>query len=312
MKSILVMGGNDFIGSALAEYLIKCGYKVDILTKGKKEVKLKGSGKHFLCNRDDISHLKKILSKKSYEYIYDMTAYSKNDIKNLIGCINLKNLKKYVVLSSGAVYKDSSKQAREDNEKGENKNWGKYGLDKKEAEDYIINSDIPYIIIRPTYIYGPNNNLYREIYFFERILQEKKIPVPHGKNVITQFIYIDDLVKVLESLTHNDRVREAYNVTNPQLISWNDLIQTCGEVVKKSPIVKLVDINNVNFEERQYFPFRNIDYNLDIDKLIEHGLYIPNVLLKEGLKKTYKWYLSTKPKLQDKKMSKVDDIIKIS
>ncbi|MCR8745838.1 NAD-dependent epimerase/dehydratase family protein [Romboutsia lituseburensis] len=312
MKSILVMGGNDFIGSALAEYLIKCGYKVDILTKGKKGVKLKTLGKHFLCDRDEISQLKKILNKKSYEYIYDMTAYSKDDIKNLIECIDLKSLKKYVVLSSGAVYKDSSKQAREDNEKGENKNWGKYGLDKKEAEDYIINSDIPYIIIRPTYIYGPNNNLYREIYFFERILQEKKIPVPHGKNVITQFIYIDDLVKVLESLTHNDRVREAYNVTNPQLISWNDLIQTCGEVVKKSPVVKLVDINKINLEERQYFPFRNIDYNLDIDKLIEHGLYIPNVLLKEGLKKTYKWYLSTKPKLQDKKMSKVDDIIKIS
>ncbi|MGL4913316.1 MAG: SDR family oxidoreductase [Romboutsia sp.] len=312
MKSILVMGGSDFIGSTLAKYLIKCGYKVDILTRGKRDVKYKGLGKHFQCDRKIKSKLQQNLNNRSYDYIYDMTVYSKEDIKNLIDCIELKSLKKYIVLSSGAVYKDSTNNAKEDNEKGENENWGKYGLGKKEAEDYIINSNLPYIIIRPTYIYGPNNNLYREYYFFERILKEKKIPVPNGKNVTTQFIYIDDLVQVLESLTHNDRVREAYNVTNPQLISWNELIQTCGEVVKKSPIIKLVDVNKINYEEREYFPFRNIDYNLDIDKLIEHGLYIPNILLKEGLKKTYKWYYSNKPKLKDERMTRVEDIIKIS
>lgn len=312
MESILVMGGSDFIGSALAKHLIKCGYKVDILTRGRKTIKYKGIKNHFLCDRKVKSELEKKLSKKSYDYIFDMNAYSKTDIKNLIDCIDIKSLKKYIVLSSGAVYKDSSKNAREDSEKGENKNWGKYGLEKKEAEDYIMNSDIPYVIIRPTYIYGPNNNFYREYYFFERILQEKKIPLPNGKNVTTQFIYIDDLVQVLESLTHNDRVREAYNVTNPQLISWDELIQTCGEVVGKHPIIKLVDINHVKYKEREYFPFRDIDYNLDIDKLIEHGLYIPNILLKEGLKKTYKWYISNKPKLQDKTMTKVEDIIKIS
>lgn len=312
MKSVLVMGGSDFIGSTLAKYLIKCGYKVDILTRGKRDVKYKGLGKYFQCDRKVKSQLQKALNNKSYDYIYDMTAYSKEDIKNLIDCIQLKSLKKYIVLSSGAVYKDSTNNAKEDNEKGENDNWGKYGLEKKEAEDYVIKSNLPYIIIRPTYIYGPNNNLYREYYFFERILKEKKIPVPNGKNVTTQFIYIDDLVQVLESLTHNDRIREAYNVTNPQLISWNELIQTCGEVVKKSPIIKLVDVNKVNYKEREYFPFKNIDYNLDIDKLIEHGLYIPNILLKDGLKRTYKWYNSNKPKVKDEKMTRVEDIIKIS
>ena len=35
MKSILVMGGSEFIGSALAKYLIKCEYNVDILTEEK-------------------------------------------------------------------------------------------------------------------------------------------------------------------------------------------------------------------------------------------------------------------------------------
>lgn len=312
MKSVLVMGGNDFIGSALAKYLIKCGYSVDILTNINVAIKYKGLKDHLHCDRKLRHDMKNVFTNKNYEYIFDMTAQSKEDIKNLIDFVDVKYLKKYIVLSSGAVYKDSSHGAKEYYEKGENQNWGRYGLRKKEAEDFLINSSLPYVIIRPTYIYGENNNLYREFYFFDRIEQEKPIPVPTGKNVSTQFIYIDDFVKVLESLINKNHVREAYNVTNPQLISWNELIHTCGEVVGKSPIIKLVNINKAEYEERSYFPFKNIDYNLDIDKLIEHGLYIPNILLKEGIKKTYKWYSGHKPKLSDKRMDKVEVIIKIS
>ncbi|MEG2246210.1 MAG: NAD-dependent epimerase/dehydratase family protein [Romboutsia sp.] len=312
MKSILVMGGSDFIGSALAKYLIKCGYNVDILTRGKRLIKHKGLRKHIVCDRKIRGNMETALKGNGYEYIFDMTAYSRDDIKNLLDFVDYKQLKKYIVLSSGAVYKDSSKSAREDHEKGENNHWGNYGLEKKQAEDFVINSDIPYIIVRPTYIYGPNNNFYREYYFFDRISQNKKIPVPEGKDVVNQFIYIEDLVKVLESLIHTDKVREAYNVTNPQLISWNELIETCGFVVGKLPIIKYVDKNKVKLEERKYFPFRNIDYKLDIDKLIEHGLYIPNILLHEGLQKTYEWYSFKKPRMHDKKMDKIEEIINIS
>lgn len=311
MKSILVMGGSEFIGSALAKHLIKSGYTIDILTRDNKPVNYKGFKEHLVSNRDSRDMMERTLKGRKYEYIFDMTAQSKDDVKNLIDFVHKDSLKKYIVLSSGAVYKDSSKNAKEDHEIGANENWGKYGLEKKESEDFIINSSIPYIIVRPTYIYGENNNLYREYYFFERILQEKDIPVPYGKNVTTQFIYIGDLVKVLESIMKNSHVREAYNVTNPQVISWNELIQACGEVVGKSPKVKLIDVNNIDYEERTYFPFRNINYSLDIDKLIEHGLYIPNILLSEGLKKSYEWYISKKPKLSDKKMDKVDYILNI-
>ncbi len=64
---------------------------------------------------------------------------------------------------------------------------------------------------------------------------------------------------------------------------------------------KICRYGKVEFRERTYFPFRNIDFNLDINKLIEHGLYIPNVLLKEGLTATYKWFSANKPKMHDRK-----------
>lgn len=312
MKEILVVGGSDFIGAALSKHLINCGYNIDIMTLEKRQIDYKGYRNNIVCNRNDREQTKSKLAGKKYEFVFDMTAYSKEEIKNILDFIDINSLKKYVVLSSGAVYKDTSKRPNEDWEKGENKNWGRYGIDKKEAEDYIMNSNIPYVIVRPTYIYGENNNLYREYYFFDSILSGNPIPVPDGKDVVTNFIYIDDLVRVLESLIYKPNVREAYNVTNPQAISWRELIYTCGDVIGKTPIIKLVDINKIKCEDVDYFPFKNIDFTLEIDKLIEHGLYIPNIFLREGLEKTYEWYKKNKPKIENNPMRKVEEILNIS
>ena len=311
MESVLIMGGSDFIGKSLAKYFIKHGHKVDVFTTGR--IDYEGANKHFSCNRRNSEELKSALDGSEYTYIYDMTAYFKSDIAELFKFVNRETLKKYVVLSSAAVYKSTNKYITEDGEKGVNLAWGKYGIEKGEAEKYIIESDIPYIIIRPTHIYGPENNLYREMYFFDRIKEGKAIPVPSDRNepVVNQFIYIDDFVKVLYSLTKNDIVREAYNVSTPQLVTWKKLIETCGEIVGKEPIIKYVNSDKIKVKDRSYFPFTNTSCVLEIDKLIDHGLYTPNILIEKGLKKTYKWYVKNKPKMEDPEMVEVDQVLKI-
>lgn len=311
MESVLIMGGSDFIGKSLAKYFIKHRHKVDVLTTG--SIDYKGVNKHLLCDRKNLDELENALNGNEYTYIYDMTAFFKSEIEDLFKFVNRKNLKKYVVLSSSAVYKKSEKYISEDDEKGINPAWGQYGIEKVQAESYIINSDIPYIIIRPTHIYGPENNLYRETYFFDRIREGKAIPVPSDKNepVVNQFIYIDDFVRILYSLIKNDKVREVYNVATPQRITWKKLIETCGEVVGKEPIIKYVDSDKIKIKERSYFPFKNTSCVLEIEKLIDHGLYIPNIMLEKGLRKTYEWYIKNKPKMDDKEMHEVDQVLKI-
>lgn len=311
MESVLIMGGSDFIGKSLAKYFIKHRHKVDVLTTG--SIDYEGVNKHLLCDRKNLDELENALNGNEYTYIYDMTAFFKSEIEGLFKFVNRKNLKKYVVLSSSAVYKKSEKYISEDDEKGINPAWGQYGIEKVQAESYIINSDIPYIIIRPTHIYGPENNLYRETYFFDRIREGKAIPVPSDRNepVLNQFIYIDDFVRVLYSLTKNDKVREIYNVSTPQNITWKKFIETCGEVMGKEPIIKYVDSDKIKIKERSYFPFKNTSCVLEIEKLIDHGLYIPNIMLEKGLRKTYEWYIKNKPKMDDKEMHEVDQVLKI-
>ncbi len=188
MESVLIMGGSDFIGKSLAKHFIKHRHKVDVLTTGR--VDYEGVNKHFSCDRKNIEELENALKDNEYTYIYDMTAFLKSEIEDLFKFVNRDTLKKYVVLSSSVVYKESEKYISEDGEKELNPAYGKYGIEKVQAEHYIIDSDIPYIIIRPTHIYGPENNLYRETYFFDRIREGKAIPVPSDRNepVLNQFI----------------------------------------------------------------------------------------------------------------------------
>ena len=101
-----------------------------------------------------------------------------------------------------------------------------------------------------------------------------------------------------------------YNVTNPEIISWESFITKCGEAVGRKPIIKKIDINQSKLEARSYFPFRDVTYILDIKQLVEDGFYTPTISLENGLQRTYEWYIDKNPNLNDvKMMEKVDELI---
>lgn len=305
------MGGATFVSSSTAKYFIEKGYEVDILTRGLKNINYSGFREHIICNRKSKEQLGAVLNAKRYDFIIDISAYTKEDVELLLTFIDRRSLEKYIFCSSGSVYKPSNDFVSEAFEKGENPNWGKYGMDKKEAEDFIIASGIPYIIFRPTYIYGQDNNLYREAYFFDRIMNGEVIPMPYGNNIKTQFVHINDLVKVFESAINSEGVGEIYNLTNPEVVTWEDLILKCEEIVGKKANIKRINVKESNLQSRAYFPFRDVTYLLNIDKLSEDKLYIPNISLEEGLKRTFKWYIDKKPTINDIKMLEgVNELLK--
>jgi nucleoside-diphosphate-sugar epimerase len=305
------MGGTEFVSSSLAKYLISKGYIVDIFTRGIKTIRFNGVRNHFKGNRKSIEDLKTNISSERYDYVFDISAYTKEDVQNLITILNKENLKRYVFCSSGAVYIPSDMIVTEEFTRGENANWGAYGLDKKKAEDYLFElcegEKFPVTVFRPTYIYGEGNNLYREIYLFDRITKGLDIPIPDG-NVEAQFVYISDLVKIFESAIHTEQsVGQAYNVTHSELVTWQQLVETAMKVVNRKINIKIVDSEKINI--REYFPFRNVTYLLDTKKAKEDGLYIPQIDLFEGLQLAYNWYCNAKSEVKDVKMNKIDLVL---
>jgi len=313
--NVLVMGGTEFVSSSLVKYLLSKEYTVDIFTRGKRPIKYIGIRNYFKGDRNSKNDLKKCLGSMIYDVIYDISAYTKEDIEKLVSVIDKRDLKRYVFCSSGAVYSPSLEMISENFPTAQNANWGTYGLNKKLAEHYLFNlyekEKFPITIFRPTYIYGEGNNLYREAYLFERILKGKDIPIPFGNNSKNQFIHIDDLVRVFEcALLNQKSIGKVYNVTNPEIIGWEDLVNEAMDVIgSKVEIVKVKSIDMQNYKidhVRRFFPFRDVTSLLNIDNLINDELYTPKIDLKEGLIKAYNWYEHVKPELKDESMTMVE------
>ncbi|MBM7613783.1 NAD-dependent epimerase/dehydratase family protein [Alkaliphilus hydrothermalis] len=152
----LVMGGTEFVSSSIAQFLISKGYTVDIFTRGNKPIKYEGVRKHLKGDRKSLEDLRANISNETYDYVFDISAYTKEDVEKLTGVMNRESLKRYVLCSTGGVYIPSNEVESEDFTRGENINWGKYGLDKKEAEDYLFElyekENFPVTMLRPTYM----------------------------------------------------------------------------------------------------------------------------------------------------------------
>ncbi|MEH7464014.1 SDR family oxidoreductase [Bacillus thuringiensis] len=317
MVQILVMGGTQFVSEALAKFLISKGYEVDIFTRGSREITYEGVCTHLIGDRNVSSDIQKNISDKQYDYIFDITAYHTNHVKTLLDNVDKSKLKRYVFCSSGAVYAPSTQVLFENFERAENYNWGQYGLDKKEAEDYLFflhkEEGFPITIFRPSYIYGEGNNLYREAYIFDRLTKKLTIPIPKHVDPV-QFVHIDDVVRVMESVIGSEQSNgQAYNLSYPEDITWEALIDTASKIVGVEAQTVKIDETKLNptISTRNYFPFRNVIYRMNIEKLSTHHLYVPKLDLQIGLQNAYHFYQTENVQLHDATMSKVDEVIRM-
>ena len=158
MKKILVTGGTTFVSKYVSEYFVNSGYEVYVLNRNTKPqikgVKLIEGDRHNLGNK---------LKDMFFDVVADITAHNSTDIIDLVDALG--TFVQYIMISSSAVYPEYGVQPfLEESEKSANKFWSKYGTDKIEAENALIERVRDAYILRPPYLYGPMNNVYREAY----------------------------------------------------------------------------------------------------------------------------------------------------
>ncbi len=103
-----------------------------------------------------------------FDIIIDVNAYTKRAIELLIDAVD--NIKDYVLISSSAVYPETNIQPFAENQLvGRNSIWGDYGTNKIEAEKYLMDKVPNAYIIRPPYLCGAMNNVYREAFVFPQV-----------------------------------------------------------------------------------------------------------------------------------------------
>ena len=288
MKTMLVTGGTVFVSRYIAEYYVKKGYKVYLLNRNTRE---QSKGVHLI--QADRHNLGNILKEYHFDIIID-TAYTAQDIHSLLD--GLMNYGTYILISSSVVYPEYCLQPfKETEELGVNKYWGKYGIDKIEAENALIRRNPNAYILRPPYLYGPMNNIYREAFVFDCALQNRCFYLPKDGEMKLQFFYIEDLCKFIDILLEKKPDQHIFNVGNSKMISIREWVELCYKVVGKT-----VEFKNVNddINQRKYFSFYDYEYSLDVSK--QHQLMPDEKDLYEGLKESFVWYKNNMDKVNKK------------
>jgi len=278
VKKILVTGGTTFVSRYIAEYYVSCGCEVYALNRGSKKqsegVKLIKADRHSIGEA---------LRNISFDVVID-TAYNSDDVNLLLDALN--DYGEYILISSSAVYPEySTPPFKEDTELGINKYWGKYGTDKIKAEAALIKRNPNAYVLRPPYLYGPMNNLYREAFVFDCALSGRRFFLPGDGKMMLQFFHIHDLCRFIDILLKNKPSQHIFNVGNKDTVPVREWVRICYGIAGKNP--EFVNVYD-DTEQRKYFCFYNYEYSLDVSKQYESMKDVKPLC--EGLKESFDWY----------------------
>ena len=279
MKKILVTGGTTFVSKYVAEYFVNAGYEVYVLNRNTKSqvqgVKLIEGDRH---------NLNGILKDFSFDVVADITAYNEKDIVDFVK--ELGSYEQYIMISSSAVYPEYGAQPFiEESEKSVNKFWGAYGTDKIAAEKALLESVKDAYILRPPYLYGIYNNVYREAFVFDCAMKHRKFYLPGKGDMKLQFFHVEDLCRMIEILLEQKPEHRILNVGNEETISIKEWVSLCYEAAGEQ--AEFVEVDK-QVPQRSYFPFSKYEYVLDIEK--QRELLKETKPLYEGLCEAFSWY----------------------
>ena len=237
MVNSLVTGGAGFIGSHVAQHLIRAGHKVvvlDDLSGGFVDHVPPGAE---LVEGSVLDHalLSRLFDKHRFDYVYHLAAYAAEGLShfikrfnyqnNLVGSVNLinesvkHNVKCFVFTSSIAVYGALKPPMREeDTPRPEDP----YGIAKLAVEQDLRTTHdmfgLPYVVFRPHNVYGEHQNLgdrYRNVVgiFMNQLMQGKPLTV-FGDGLQTRaFSYIGDVAPSIARAPEVDGARnEIFNI----------------------------------------------------------------------------------------------------
>ena len=279
---ILVMGGTRFIGVYLTQQLVREGHEVVLFNRGKKPSPVPGL-KVITGDRTVVADLNQ-LAGESFDAIFDNNGRELSDTQPLVELFNGK-VQHFVYMSSAGVYLKSDQMPHTEGDEEDPKSRHK---GKNDTEAYLIQSGIPFTSIRPTYIYGPQNYNDLDAWYFDRILQNRPVPIPgHGQH-LTQLGHCSDLADAMVKVLGNQTaIGEIYNISGDKAVTFDGLAKACAVAAGQDPEkLKLVhyDPKSFDFGKKKAFPMRPQHFFCSIDKAKRDLNWAPKFDLIAGLK----------------------------
>ena len=323
---ILITGASGFIGSFIVEEALKRGFETwAAVRKSSSKAFLQDERIHFIeLNLSSKEQLVEQLKGQQFDYVVHAAGVTKclnkADFRriNTEGTKNLVNallemgmpLKRFVFISSLSIFGAIKEQQpyEEIRETDTPQPNTAYGRSKLEAEQYLttLGDRLPYIILRPTGVYGPREKDY--FIMAKSIQQHSDFAVGYKRQEIT-CVYVQDVVQavflaldrgengrkyflsdgqVYQSTTFSDLIHEELGrpwwirITAPVWVLR--VVTFFGEYVGRMT-GKVTALNN-----DKYNILKQRNWRCDIQPAIDELGYQPQVQLAEGVKRSIKWY----------------------
>jgi len=315
-RTYLVTGGAGFIGSSLADFLLKKDYKVVVIDNfcdfydssiKRNNVKDNLNNPNYKLYEIDLrckSDVEKVFRENKIDVVIHLAAMAgvRPSIENPIlyqevNCIGTQNLlevmkeygvKNLVMASSSSVYGNNKKVPFKETDIVDYA-ISPYAATKKSNEvmthvyHKLFNMNV--IMLRFFTVYGPRQRPDLAINKFTRLmLNDEEVTMFGDGTTSRDYTYIDDIVSGIYSsinyVLNNKDVYEIVNLGNSSPVSLKEMINTIAEVLDKEPKIKEMPMQQGDV---------NITY-ADISKAKEMLNYDPKTPFKEGIEKFVKWY----------------------
>ena len=312
----LVTGGAGFIGSSLADDLLKKNNKVvvidnfcDFYNPQIKENNIKNAleNEKFKLYRGDIRDkelLNKIFNENNIDVVVHLAAMAgvrpsiENPVlyqevncmgtQNILECMKEKRIMNLVMASSSSVYGNSKTVPFKETDIVDFA-ISPYAATKKANEvmthvyHKLYNMNV--IMLRFFTVYGPRQRPDLAINKFTRLMLEgKKIPMFGDGSTSRDYTYIGDIVDGIERSVNyclnNSNVYEILNLGNSSPVSLKEMINIIGKCLNVVPDIEELPMQPGDVD-RTY---------ACIDKAKNMIGYNPQTPFEEGIKKFVKWY----------------------
>ncbi len=330
LMKILVTGASGFIGSFIVEEALRQGMETWAAVRPSSSKRyLQDKRIHFInLNLSSKDELTTQLEGHEFDYVVHAAGATKclhaedfykvntEGTRNLVDAlVTLKMpLKRFVFVSSlsvfGAIHEEQPYQ--EITEQDTPKPNTAYGKSKWEAEQYLdsLGIQFPYIILRPTGVYGPREKDY--FLMAKSISQHIDFSVGYKRQDIT-FVYVQDVVQAVFLALERGKNGRKYFLSDGdvyQSATFSDLLHhELGEkwlVRIKAPIWLLRVITffgeYIGRATGKMSALNNDKYNIlkqrnwrcDIEPAVDELGFHPQYPLDRGVKLAVKWYKENK------------------
>lgn len=246
MKKILIFGGSGFLGSSITKLLLNNGYEICVvcrnlakatdnliqhknLTIKKIDIFAEDSVKILVAKHDIIINL---IGKLYEDKKNDFQKYHV-DFPEILATYTKK--KRLIHLSALAIESSSTSSI--------------YAKTKLAGEQAIIKESQNYIIIKPSIIFGENDNFFN---LFARISKFSPfLPLIGGGETLFSPIYVEDIAKSIlilcENSNYKNQIFEAYG---DEKVSVKEILEFILQVTRRKRMLVTLPFTIAKFEAK--------------------------------------------------------------